>query len=562
MAPPLRQEPGDAGEPGQIVRPALWAAAAVTAAAAIGPLLVEFAERTWASEHYRFGPLLLLAVAAIGIRRYRDGEFGRGRGWARAGLWGFGLLLGAAAVFAISPFAAAIAVLALAVAAIYEHGGGPLLRRLAPAWALLWLAVPPPFGGDRWLVTSLQKVASRWASGVLDLGGVRHLADGVAIRLPERDFFVDEACSGVHSLFAALAFAGVFAVATRRGLGRTLLLLTAAVFWVVVGNVLRICAVVVLSTKFGLPVTEGLGHELVGIAAFALIVALVASTDRFFLFLLPERKYGLIEALRMLWRREEAADLPPPETPARPRRGWLSPVAVGTAFAVLAVVGPTLPTARPATHQSQLALTENFKPLDADDLPAEWGGWRREGFKVIRRDVGDEAGELSRVWVYRKGRLAAAVSVDGPYDGWHDLTWCYDGQGYAIDSTRDLSAPGHAAPHTELRLSNELGRHGLVLYAAYTESDRPVAPPRAARRDRLTSRIVWALQGRLGPSEVERGERVYQVQVFAESGLGFTDAERNDLEALFQTMRSAIAGRDADAPRGEAARGPAGGMKA
>ncbi|MGC1272869.1 MAG: exosortase U [Planctomycetaceae bacterium] len=525
----------------RVIRGVLWVAAAGAGAVALGPLVADYAQQVWRSEHYRFAPLLLLAAAFLGVRRFRQVTRQPGKLGGRLLLWSGGILGAAGAVFAASPFAAVIAVMIISLAALYECGGRPLLRRLLPVWALVWLTIRPPFGWDLSFVVNLQKIATRAASEVLDLGRVRHVADGVAIRLADKSFFVDEACSGIHSLFAALAFAGVFSVVTGRGFVRTALLLVATVFWVLVANAMRICAVVMLSTQYDLPVTEGLGHELLGVATFAVAVALIMSTDRLLLFLVPERETGpLAQSPGAGWFEHEGrASHSSRRSVVTGRRGLLASGLVAIAFAGLAWGGWVLPSSAPTTYQSQLASSEGFKPLAVDDLPAEWNGWERMGFRVQQREAGDLAGELSRIWTYRKGRLVAAVSVDGPYDGWHDLIWCYEGLGYKIESVDDVTE-ADSTVHTELRMMNDLGRHGLVVYSAYTDDDRMVVPPRAARHDPLTRRLMAAIQKRLDLQQAPRSDRVYQVQVFSESGLGFTQPEQRELESLFRAMRDLL----------------------
>lgn len=542
MVPPQ----GKHADANRWLRWTLWAVGVAGFVIALGPLVADYAQQTWRSEHYQFVVLLIPVALLLAVMRSRQASLAPGATGLRAVLWTVGIVSAAAAVLAASPFVAAVAVMLNLLAAIYEAGGRNLLRSLLPIWALTWLAVRLPFDGDKWLVTGLQSIATRWASGVLDLGGVRHVANGHAIRLPEQDFFIDQACSGVHSLFAALAFAGFFSVASRRGLVRTLLLLAATVFWVLVANVLRIGAVVVLSTRYDLPVTEGMGHELLGVTTFIVAVALIMSTDRLLLFFVPERDHGPLvvspetRSRKQWFNRPEKSVLP--SLAARRRRGWIGLGLVATAFVALAWGGRQLPSAEPASYQSQVLSIDGFKPAVIDDLPAEWNEWERVGFQVQHREVGDLAGELSRIWTYRKGRLLVAVSIDGPYDGWHDLTWCYTGRGYQIDAEQDATDSQNLT-HTELQMTDELGRNGLVLYSAFTESDRHVSPPRAARYDALTRRILAAVQQRVGAPPAKRDERVYQVQVFTESGLGFSSTERDEIESLFRAMRNRVAGQ-------------------
>jgi len=530
-----RAQPVTGRRPAAFSTSVFWAAAAVAAAAAVGPLLAEFGRRTWAAEHYRFGPLLLVALAAVGWRRARSVAPSPPRLGPRLALWAGTVSAGAAAVVFFSPFLSVLTLQLLVLAGVYEYGGAALLRREAGPWAAAWLAVPPPFDLDRAMMGSLQRASTWFASGLMDVGGLRHLADGVVIRLPARSYFVDEACSGVHSLFAAMAFAAVFSAATDRGMLRAALLLGASVFWVVVGNAARIAAVVVLSSEYRLPVTAGWGHELVGIAAFAAVVGLVVSTARLCLFLFPPP-----EAEPEADRRPAAATVAAPPLGGR---GVGVSAAVCAASAALAVGALTLPlAAQPRWQSNPLPADEAAARSSEPLLPGEWDGWRRERFETRHISAGDLEGGFSRVWTYRKGRLFAAVSLDGPYDGWHDLAECYRGLGYRVEEIEDSVGAG-GAPETRLGLTKDPGRHGLAFFSAYAESGGSVGPPRAARQGPLTSRVATALQRRFGsPAEAPRG-RVFQVQVFSESGLAYPDTERAELRRLFHEMRRRIAER-------------------
>ena len=89
------------------------------------------------------------------------------------------------------------------------------------------------------------------SSSVLDLLGVFHLREGNVIRLADRPLLIEEACSGIHSLFAVLAGMVFLAICyCRRSLTRGLGLLAAAVTWVVLANTLRIVAVVYLAATW------------------------------------------------------------------------------------------------------------------------------------------------------------------------------------------------------------------------------------------------------------------------------------------------------------------------
>ena len=73
-----------------------------------------------------------------------------------------------------------------------------------------------------------------------------------------------------------------------------------------------------------------------------------------------------------------------------------------------------------------------LQSLQADSLPASSAGFRREDFKVERRAAGSSLGEMSRRWRYQFRDGAATVSVDFPFQGWHELPKCYKSLGWKL----------------------------------------------------------------------------------------------------------------------------------
>ncbi|MFN8573476.1 MAG: exosortase/archaeosortase family protein [Gemmatimonadaceae bacterium] len=113
-------------------------------------------------------------------------------------------LLGALAAEA---FAGRLALLAgLAGLVIYLWGARQLWAWWLPA-TLLALSVPLPEILTGSLALPLQLRASRLGAALLQLRGIPVRLDGNVIRLPGRELFVTEACSGLRSLTALLSLA-------------------------------------------------------------------------------------------------------------------------------------------------------------------------------------------------------------------------------------------------------------------------------------------------------------------------------------------------------------------
>ena len=163
-------------------------------------------------------------------------------------------------------------------------------RRLAPR-GLAGLGIP--LGGDpapealstpRWS-PGFRTWSAGWSSVLLDALGVFHVMDGNVVEVGGRELLVDQACSGIYSLFTLLAGTLFYVFwCEDPAPAWSLALMVASVFWVLFGNVVRIVGVVAISTYLGIDAASGWRHELIGLMTFALMLAMVVSTDRLLAF--------------------------------------------------------------------------------------------------------------------------------------------------------------------------------------------------------------------------------------------------------------------------------------
>ena len=210
-----------------------------------------------------------------------------------------------------------------------------------------------------------------------------------------------------------------------------------------------------------------------------------------------------------------------------------------------------------------------LRPLTEDALPKEWGGWRRVKFEAVERSGGNREmlGRFSRTWWFARGPLWAAVSVDGPFWKWHDLAWCYEGQGwncedvtdvrYADAFDGDIAAPAdRSGGYTEMHLEDDAGNSGIVLFAGYDDGHAGVDP--LAQRLRLSERLgnlrrVWdRLTGR-EPDAAESVGRTYQIQLLHTNLVAPDEAAETELRKLFHEMRRRLVAREAAVADSEAA---------
>src|SRR5690606_25440160 len=133
----------------------------------------------------------------------------------------------------------------------------------------LLFAVPPPQKVLHPLKLELKELATRASADLLSLGGYAARPEGNVLSVGSRLFEVADACSGIRSLVAILATATLFAWAARSGWWKGLALVACAVPITVAVNIGRILILVVAWSSWGIDLTTGFLHELLGYAVFA-----------------------------------------------------------------------------------------------------------------------------------------------------------------------------------------------------------------------------------------------------------------------------------------------------
>ena len=239
--------------------------------AAFVPLLWRHCGMLWARPHYQFFPMVFAGAAVLAWKGLRTTALLQpDRTWKSWGvmIWSWTLL--AAAELLGSSWLSAVASLLMLLAAIYAVGGRVLFGQLLPAWLFLWLIVPPPFGLDQSLVLALQRLTTQWSSSVLDLFSIYHVVAGNVVEIGTRRFFVAEACAGINSLFSILACTIFHVLYSRPAVLRAILLILAAIAWVLLANVARVVLVVWFAKQSGIDLAMGWRHDLLGFSLFAL----------------------------------------------------------------------------------------------------------------------------------------------------------------------------------------------------------------------------------------------------------------------------------------------------
>jgi exosortase len=503
---------------------------------AYAPLLLKFAARLWATDHYSFFPLLLIASSLLIYLRVREQKrFKPGATAIQVVGISLSFLLLATGVLLTSPYLAAISALCMILSLVYAFGRWTLVRAILPVWLLLWLAIPLPLGFDGKLIIALQRIATAHASGILDAANYWHYLDGMIIHRPARSYQVEEACSGIHSLFSSLFFTGLYLILTKTGPVRSILVLVSAFFWVVVANVGRVVLVVVLVDSFGIPVDRGLPHSILGMFVFLGCLGLIAGTERFFAYVWPPSGTKRRRQKKRARKHDALAPLP-----AR----TLSMAAV--CFSVLVLIQFISFVSGGSIDAGELTSIRLLESDGADLLPVHLAGWQQTGYERVTRAASNSNGSISRVWSFEREERRCHVSIDGPFLGWHNLGDCLQSQGWTLQDWSTKSYDSGIGGFVEVSVSKRRGEQALVVFGLFDPDSRPFQVPAGSfirRFERRFSNVVAAVKQLFGighPAVAHSDSRSYQLQVFMECAGPFADDDASLANAIFHATRRHI----------------------
>ncbi len=524
-----------AGAPGRTI----WSVAIVVACL---PFMVLHLVHLWDHRpHYQFFPAVLIGVGILLWLRWPRGTVVRSRlsRFLANGLLLGGLVMGAIAVRFFSPWLGAIAFVLALGGVIFSKTGSTGLKDLLPVWLLLWLIIPPPWPLDDQAIRGLQQLTATYTSNALEFIGIPHLLAGKVFRLPDRELFVAEACSGIHSQLVLVAAAAFFCVVMRRHWFHSLLLIAAAVFWSIAMNVVRVGTVVAVAQRMGIDLSTGVVHEVLGHVLLVVGFLLLLSTDQLLISLLPLRwilefpEDFKPEYVAEFQDSQETTDTPPTPT-ANVRPGPVRRALPALTLCLYVAIGALQLVwigSSPASVSIDLDAYLNAFPQDC--LPAEINGWQQFSFETEERDLTSDAGHFSRIWHYKSGYRDAMVSVDFPFVGWHDLSGCYVGRGWDIRETTVHAVDDW--PMVEVEMTLPTGEFGTLLYCLVNPAGDPLLPP-----DEVEGYWRTRMQGQLPNANRLAGdsETSVQFQQFLISEYRLLEQDRMELLNLFGHVRN------------------------
>lgn len=481
--------------------------ALIAAAVLLLPLWAPWQSSVSRKPHYEFYPILVFGMIFLVRHRLMSLEEGSvvpGNPivagiialMSVAGLF-FGYVVGNSSVLSLST------VLAFSMV-LYATGGWKVWRRVIPVFFLLLLMTPPPWSLDMVLTIKLQQLSVAIASRVLDMFKIFHVVHTNTLEVDGQRFLVEEACSGIQSLFSILAFAMFYAIWNERGLVRTVFLLAGALIFDLSLNVVRICLGVVAKITGDINLLDGWPHEILGIVVFVLGLLLTLSWDvaleeavesnflpmnwlnKWLRSILPGGKSG--SRSRSSSSRGSQTDRD--DRPASPLKK--PSLAVLAIWAILVLPMTALAAIQLPRYMKSATKDENDPVVQAlaargddrlkklDELtrksrntfepPRTIGEWALlpEGTKSTERTL--SFGSRSESFLYSNGKSIVQVSIDYPFYGFHDLNICYDFGGWQVAEipTGDLGSTPEF-PFNASALSRGIDQKAFMVYSAFLD---------------------------------------------------------------------------------------------
>ncbi|MDG2130483.1 MAG: exosortase U [Fuerstiella sp.] len=475
----------NAGEPSADAPARLWWLPFLILLVAHLPLVLIDLSNTWQRAHYQFFPFAFIAFFAL-LSSRQHSHNPHPRLILCLVVIDMVMLLAAAAVR--SPWLASVGLWLLLLAVAVSRKDKDTGSSLAYLALLPLLAVRLPANSDLLVIQTLQDLTSRVASKVLDLVGCLHVRDGNVITLTSKTLLVEEACSGVQSLFTLLFLAVLICCCNRRRPFHFVLVVGAAVFFAGCMNVCRVITIALAEDSWQIDLTTGWSHDALGYAVLGIAAGLVYNFDLFMLGFTERVPDEDLDAPNVEFRNPCIAvfnclistrtwHTPRGLEPTQPAHKYpfrrsviISSVLCGLGIAAQAPAFLHSPE-RSIVFETNLAL------LNESNLDPKIAGYVRQSYDEEERSKDDVAGQYTNGWVFRNENVAARVSCDHLFCGWHDLRTCYTGNGWQVLETK-MDKTNTAWPAIQARLGkNRNGSHAILFFSLFDSTGVPTQPP-------------------------------------------------------------------------------------
>lgn len=503
----------------------------LTATVSFIPMLWIQSSSLWGRPHFQFFPIAWLAFVYFLYCRRNDLNQSPSsiRFWV--GITGLVVsLIGAAeALFISSPWLSQASFFVAICSWLLIRVGSAHVMELVLLSGMLWVTLPLPAGYDEKLVRGLQALSSSSASLIMDGLGIMHVREGNILQLLEKRLFVDEACSGIDSLYALMAISIALVIWLKQRWYVALFSLSMVPLWAACSNLIRLETIVLFEVAFGIDLSSGWPHTLLGLFTFG--IAFIC--DLCFINFVGE----VLEIRRPKGERATSPTLTADTSGNSDTPGLVEQKGVKFDWRRAKYVFPTISIlflllggystrvlSKSTMHQypefTSSSLEQLEKSLIAPTVPSNWKLAKNE---KVERSVGDAMGRFSHVWLYAGANGSAMFSVDFPFRGFHLLDICYEGAGWQQASPRRIfeDSPTLGQFH-ELDLKKDTGEYTFVTFVQYQLSGAPVRSKSIGRGfERFEQTFLEPI--------------TFQIQCLVASNTPLSESEKEAVRALIRS---------------------------
>ena len=278
--PPVIDKPQTQPAPrlGELLRNFGWQGGLIVAATVLlyAPVLWRLMQQWYSDPDYSHGFLVpFLSAYLIWQRRDKLAEIVR-----KPSNWGMLVVLGSLGLLFLGSlgaelFLARVSIIGTICGLIIYFAGWPLLRAMSFPLAFLLFAIPIPALIYNEIVFPLQGIASRFATGFLEMLNLFPIMrEGNVLIMPGMRLEVVEACSGIRSLMSLLALAAGYGYLAEKSVPVRWFLFLAMVPLAIVSNGTRVMITALMTNYIGPKAAEGFMHEFSGWVIFVVATAL------------------------------------------------------------------------------------------------------------------------------------------------------------------------------------------------------------------------------------------------------------------------------------------------
>jgi len=377
---------------------------------------------------------------------------------------------------------------------------------------------------------------------------IPHTRNGNVFELPGGAMLVEEACSGVQSLFSLLFCAFLLIAWLRRSAFLAPLYALAAIASALVMNILRVAAIGIGQERLGVDLAHGWKHEVLGYLCLGLGILLLASTDRLLLVLfypvLDARKGRKSNPLSWLWNSfftssETVEALANHSISRSAGYGGRSITWALTGVAVLITTLLWVPQvgyliAKP--RESWETGKQIFWDPGVNPFGKETAHLQIDNHQISRNGADPILGENADVWDVKFAGLDLRIAVSQPYPEFHNLLGCYEGGGWEQTAqSKKLSPESSEWPLVDASFIKPPRKFGFLVYSGLGKDGSPVGPLEMKVSSLVREWFEWR---RSDPYRNNQG--CLMIQMFVASEEPLSEKQKLDVVELHCQVRELL----------------------